>query len=81
MTGRPDPMSSPSSGKTPDFARLAELIASGGHPFPSGLTKAEEKALVDAVRKLRRLRLIRLVARAIAADIVRSHAKDEDPPC
>lgn len=54
-----------------DPDRLAALLAAGEAPFPEGLPAAEAAALAAAVRRLRRERLVRFVARLIARSIIR----------
>ena len=54
-----------------DPARLAALVATGELPFPAGLAPAEAAALAAEVRRLRRARLVRLVAGVIARDLLR----------
>ena len=51
--------------------RRASLIAKGQVDWPSGLDEPTAKALEVEVRRLRRFRLIRLIARLIAADLAR----------
>lgn len=55
----------------PDLGRLARLVADGVAPFPADLAPADAEALGAAVVRLRRDRLVRHVARAIARDIRR----------
>src|SRR5205823_14082846 len=52
-------------------ARWAELIADGRDEFPADLDQLDRTALLAAVRRRLRERLIRLVARAVAARIYR----------
>lgn len=49
--------------------RWAELIANGDDRFPIGLAAADQDRLVDEVRRRRRERLIRYIARVIALDV------------
>lgn len=51
------------------LARLADLVATDQAPFPAGLTAGQERRLADEVRRRRRARLLRLVARCVAQDI------------
>ena len=51
--------------------RVARLIADGELPFPADLPAADAAALAAEVRRLRRGRLVRHVARAIAEDLLR----------
>jgi hypothetical protein len=46
-------------------------LSPGEAPFPSDLTETDRRTLADEVRRLRRKRLLKFLARSIAADIVR----------
>ena len=52
--------------------RWAELIASGETPLPADLKPEELTTVLREVGRLRRERLIRLIARALAGDLHRS---------
>ncbi len=54
---------------TEQFARYAELVASGKAEFPDGLPKEQEEDLVKEIRSKLRRRLVLLIAREIARDI------------
>src|SRR5438045_103514 len=57
---------------TPEQARRwATLIAEARDEFPSDLPPVERERLATDVRRLRRQRLVALIARAIAQDISR----------
>jgi len=49
--------------------RWASLIASGETEFPADLASADRELLLRESRKRLRVRLVRLIARAIALDI------------
>lgn len=55
-----------------DLRRWAQLIANGELPFPTHLSASEFDRLAVEVSRLRRTRLIRYIARAIASDFERS---------
>jgi hypothetical protein len=55
-----------------DQRRLPKLIATGEMPFPSGLSQSETDLLAIEVSRLRRVRLVRYIAREIARDIERN---------
>ena len=61
-----------------DIGRLAQRVADGQLPCPSNLDPAKQRALVLRVAQLRRFRLLRFIARAIANDIYQSrgHTKE-----
>ncbi|MFV1965741.1 MAG: hypothetical protein ACC628_09990 [Pirellulaceae bacterium] len=50
-------------------AKLAELVANGKVPFPANLSSSETERLRETVAELRRHRLIKFIAQAIAKDI------------
>jgi hypothetical protein len=52
-------------------ARWADLIAEGRDAFPEGLPAPDHERLLAAVRRRLRDRLVRLIARAIAARLYR----------
>ncbi|WP_437193237.1 hypothetical protein [Planctomicrobium sp. SH527] len=56
---------------TPDFEQLASLVATGEILFPEGLAESQQQELAERVRKLRRHRLLQVVARAIVFDLER----------
>ena len=58
------------SGRHSRCADLARHVAAGRVPFPEGLSSTDAIALAARVRQILRDRLIRHVARAIAADII-----------
>ncbi len=49
--------------------RWAELVASGETPLPADLKPEELRTVLREVGRLRRERLVRLIARAIARDL------------
>lgn len=53
------------------WRRWAELVAVGASPLPADLQPAELRAVLKEVARLRRRRLVHLVARAIAEDVHR----------
>jgi hypothetical protein len=53
------------------LAKLADLVASGGTPFPDEVSPAVSARLTVEVRRRLRHRLLALVARAVANDIIR----------
>ena len=62
-----------SANSTPDrdevLRRLAALVAVGETPLPEDLPPVEVRTILADVARLRRDRLIRFIARAIASDI------------
>jgi hypothetical protein len=63
-----------------DLVRLAEHVAAGRVPFPTDLPADQADRLAGLVRGLCRDRLVRHIARAIAADLVTPNPAEE-PPC
>lgn len=63
--------SAPSSLTADQVIRWAELVAAGRSELPSDLSPPDLERLEAAVRKLLKQRMVGLIARAIAADIVR----------
>jgi hypothetical protein len=59
----------PSSDFAERLHRWAVLVAVGETPLPADLKPAELKSLLGEVARLRRERLVRSIARAIAQDI------------
>ena len=59
------------------WERLALLVANGEVPLPTDLSPADWNALIREVARHRRARLIRYIARAIAADIERARAQEQ----
>lgn len=57
-----------------DIERWAPLVANGEVPFPKDLARDQRTLLLFEVNRLRRGRLVRYIARAIASDIERSCA-------
>jgi len=57
----------------------ADRIASGQDEFPTDLLDPDRSALAHEVREKLRLRLMRLVARAIAKQLVSGPPKEGDP--
>jgi hypothetical protein len=81
----PAPQPSESASPAPDLkddqvARWAELIADGRDTFPDGLPSPQRERLLAAVRQRLRGRLVRLIARAIAARLRRAPAPDREDP-
>lgn len=58
-----------SSAKPFELERWAQLLADGGAPWPADLPPATAERLVARVNQLRRRRLVKLIANAIANDI------------
>lgn len=54
-----------------DVAHVASLVADGTVAWPDDLTDTQAANLTVAIRNINRSRLIKLLARLIAADIVR----------
>jgi hypothetical protein len=70
---KPAKPTSPANGVADfDVDRWARLVADGQVPLPTHLESSEQEALVRRVSQLRRLRLLKFIARAIAQDICRS---------
>ena len=63
-------------GPPTDVARMARLVATGEAPWPEHLAPTAAAELTMEVRRLRRSRLIRFIARQIAADIARDREED-----
>jgi len=62
----------PATGLAEDqIDRWADLIADGRDAFPKGLPAPDHERLLGAVRERLRGRLVRLIARAIAARLYR----------
>ena len=59
------------SATTGQLARLADLEAAGRMPFPTDWVPDQQAELAAAVRSRRRDRLLRLIARLIADDLLR----------
>ena len=66
-TSRADALTTP--GPAERLLRWAALVAVGDAPFPTDLEPEELSIVLTEVARLRRERLVRLVARAIAHDI------------
>lgn len=49
--------------------RVANLIAEGEFPFPTGLSPDQQVLLTTEVRKKRHQRLVKFIARSIARDL------------
>jgi hypothetical protein len=84
MPRRVPPRTSPASaaGSLADdqIDRWADLIADGRDAFPEGLPEPDHERLLAAVRRRLRDRLVRLIARAIAARLYhRARPGTEDP--
>lgn len=62
------------------LARMANLIASGEAAFPEDLEPLDRERLETQVRKLLKSRLLVLIARAIAQDIIRNDAEKRVAP-
>ena len=58
--------------------RLAEAVATGAAPFPTTIGDDEFTSLLAEVRRIRRERLLALIARAIAQDIRASWAESSN---
>jgi hypothetical protein len=65
------PPAEPGRAAVPCPDRLADLVAGGAVPFPADLPPAQQADLAGRVRQRRRDRLVRLIARAIADDLLR----------
>lgn len=59
----------PSASSAERLRRWAELVASGAAPLPVELEPEQLRTVLREVARLRRERLVRLVARAIAYDL------------
>lgn len=57
-----------------DSKRLSELIAEGDHPFPDSLSTESTFELAAKVREIRKQRLIDLLTKVVANDLVKSHS-------
>lgn len=57
-----------------DLKRLSELIAEGDHPFPDSLSTESTFELAAKVREIRKQRLIDLLAKVVAIDLVKSRS-------
>ncbi len=68
---RPESLESANRLAHDQIARWADRIADGRDEFPADLVEPDRSALADAVRLRLRDRLVRLVARAIAARLAR----------
>jgi len=64
--------SSPSVNPAERLRRWAALVASGEAPLPAELKPEELRTVLREVARLRRERLVRLIARAIVGDLHRS---------
>ena len=53
-----------------DLVRLSNLVADGEHPFPSTLSSTDAMDLASRVRCLRRQRLMRVLAKLVAKDLL-----------
>jgi hypothetical protein len=60
------------------LVRIADLVARGEMPVPQHLRAEQLHSLVREVRKRRRRRLVKFIARAIALDIHRSRESDKE---
>ena len=69
--GGPEPTQSAKAARAPaaQIERLAELVAGGEVEWPDDLPESQAAELTAAVRRCRRSRLIKLIARQIAQDI------------
>lgn len=65
------------SGSADRRRHWAELVAVGAAPLPTDLPPAELQAVLKDVARLRRQRLVNLVARAIATDLDRDRERDK----
>jgi hypothetical protein len=59
-----------------DVERLGQLVDDGVVPWPGDLSDVEAAQLTAHIRRRRRSSLIRLIARLIAADILRERTED-----
>lgn len=57
--------------------QVARIVAQGEFPFPTGLTSDQAAQLATEVRKRRRRRLVKFIARSIAQEIWRSIEQDD----
>ena len=57
--------------------QVATIVAQGEFPFPTGLVFDQIEQLADEVRKRRRRRLVKFIARSIAQEIWRSIEQDD----
>lgn len=55
--------------------RCAQLLASGEIEWPPGLSHQQSEELTERVRRNRRVRLVKLIAASITADLVREVAE------
>jgi len=58
-----------------DLDRCARLVADGDLPFPTDLCEDAAERLAGEISRLRRARLVKHIARAMADDIVRSRGQ------
>jgi hypothetical protein len=56
------------------LTRWAHLVADGREAMPAGLTPAQHAEMLRQVRRLRRRRLVRYIARQVALDLHRDQA-------
>jgi len=64
---------------TASFDLLAQAVAAGQCPVPPDLPDADVDRLRDAVQQIRRSRLIRLIARAIAHEMLAETNQPGEP--
>jgi hypothetical protein len=64
---------------TASFDLLVQAVAAGQCPVPPDLPDADVDRLCDAVQQIRRSRLIRLVARAIAHEMLPETCQPGEP--
>lgn len=64
---------------TASFDLLAQAVAAGQCPLPPDLPDADVDRLCDAVQQIRRSRLIRLIARAIAHEMLAETSQPGEP--
>jgi hypothetical protein len=75
---KPSPSGSPDSANQLNLARLAQLVADGQAPLALPLEPSARSSLIRRVSQLRRERLLRFVARAIAYDIHQSRGDSQE---
>jgi hypothetical protein len=77
ISQRDDPLGRQDFFSPEELQRWADLVASGEVTFPENLSPGGCKQLAEEVRRRRRSRLVKFVARAIAEDIRRSRGQQQ----